>query len=136
MIWVSMLTEFMEVNELSFKETYNGWTNYETWCLNIWIDNDQYLNERKAELVREVTLHYDDKQVYELSLLLESMVEELKDNALEVGLLSDLLGGAIGKINFYELAEHYINDFNEDFKRYQEENEELKKERLANFNQS
>ena len=136
MIWVSMLTEFMEVNELSFNETYNGWTNYETWCLNIWIDNDQYLAERKAELVREVTLHYDDKQVYELSLLLESMVEELKDNALEVGLLSDLLGGAIGKINFYELAEHYINDFNEDFKRYQEENEELKKERLANFNQS
>ena len=136
MIWVSMLTEFMEVNELSFNETYNGWTNYETWCLNIWIDNDQYLNERKAELVREVTLHYDDKQVYELSLLLESMVEELKDNALEVGLLSDLLGGAIGKINFYELAEHYINDFNEDFKRYQEENEELRKERLANFNQS
>ena len=131
-----MLTEFMEVNELSFNETYNGWTNYETWCLNIWIDNDQYLAERKAELVREVTLHYDDKQVYELSLLLESMVEELKDNALEVGLLSDLLGGAIGKINFYELAEHYINDFNEDFKRYQEENEKLKKERLANFNQS
>ena len=131
-----MLTEFMEVNELSFNETYNGWTNYETWCLNIWIDNDQYLAERKAELVREVTLHYDDKQVYELSLLLESMVEELKDNALEVGLLSDLLGGAIGNINFYELAEHYIEDFNEDFKRYQEENEELKKERLANFNQS
>ena len=121
---------------MSKQERYNGWTNYETWCLNIWIDNDQYLNERKAELVREVTLHYDDKQVYELSLLLESMVEELKDNALEVGLLSDLLGGAIGKINFYELAEHYIEDFNEDFKRYQEENEELRKERLANFNQS
>ena len=131
-----MLTEYMEVNELSFKETYNGWTNYETWCLNIWIDNDQYLNERKAELIREVTLHYDDKQAYELSLLLENMVEELKDNALEVGLLSDLLGGAIGKINFFELAEHYIEDFNEDFKRYQEENEELRKERLANFNQS
>ena len=136
MIWVSMLTEFMEVNELSFKETYNGWTNYETWCLNIWIDNDQYLAERKAELIREVTLHYDDKQAYELSLLLENMVEELKDNALEVGLLSDLLGGAIGKINFFELAEHYIEDFNEDFKRYQEENEELRKERLANFNKS
>jgi|TARA_R100000081_G_scaffold62932_1_gene31837 hypothetical protein len=131
-----MLTEYMEVNELSFKETYNGWTNYETWCLNIWIDNDQYLNERKAELIREVTLHYDDKQAYELSLLLENMVEELKDNALEVGLLSDLLGGAIGKINFFELAEHYIEDFNEDFKRYQEENEELRKERLANFNKS
>ena len=136
MIWVSMLTEYMEVNELSFKETYNGWTNYETWCLNIWIDNDQYLNERKAELIREVTLHYDDKQAYELSLLLENMVEELKEDALEVGLLSVLLGGAIGKINFFELAEHYIEDFNEDFKRYQEENEELRKERLANFNKS
>jgi hypothetical protein len=121
---------------MSEHERYNGWTNYETWCLNIWIDNDQYLAERKAELIREVSIHYDDKQVYELSLLLESMVEELREDALQVGLLSDLLGGAIGKINFYELAQHYWEDFNEDFKRYQEENEELKKERLANLEQS
>jgi hypothetical protein len=120
---------------MSEHERYNGWTNYETWCLNIWIDNDQYLYERKAELIREVSIHYDDKQVYELSLLLESMVEELKEGVLEVGLLSDLLGGAIGKINFYELAEHYWEDFNEDFKRYQAENEELKQERLANLKQ-
>jgi len=121
---------------MSEHEKYNGWTNYETWCLNIWIDNDQYLAERKAELIREVSINYDDRQVYELSLLLESMVEELREDALQVGLLSDLLGGAIGKINFYELAQHYWEDFNEDFKRYQEENEELRKERLANFNQS
>jgi hypothetical protein len=121
---------------MSEHERYNGWTNYETWCLNIWIDNDQYLAERKAELIREVSIHYDDKQVYELSLLLESMVEELKEDVLEVGLMSDLLGGAIGKINFYELAEHYWEDFNEDFKRYQAENEELKQERLANLKQS
>jgi hypothetical protein len=120
---------------MSEHERYNGWTNYETWCLNIWIDNDQYLYERKAELIREVSIHYDDKQVYELSLLLESMVEELKEDVLEVGLMSDLLGGAIGKINFYELAEHYWEDFNEDFKRYQAENEELKQERLANLKQ-
>jgi hypothetical protein len=120
---------------MSEHERYNGWTNYETWCLNIWIDNDQYLAERKAELIREVSIHYDDKQVYELSLLLESMVEELKEDVLEVGLMSDLLGGAIGKINFYELAEHYWEDFNEDFKRYQAENEELKQERLANLKQ-
>ena len=121
---------------MSEHERYNGWTNYETWCLNIWIDNDQYLAERKAELIREVSINYDDRQVYELSLLLESMVEELREDALQVGLLSDLLGGAIGKINFYELAKHYWEDFNEDFKRYQEENEELKKERLANLEQS
>jgi len=121
---------------MSEHERYNGWTNYETWCLNIWIDNDQYLAERKEELIREVSIHYDDKQVYELSLLLESMVEELKEDVLEVGLMSDLLGGAIGKINFYELAEHYWEDFNEDFKRYQAENEELKQERLANIKQS
>jgi hypothetical protein len=22
-------------------QAYNGWTNYETWCVNLWISNDR-----------------------------------------------------------------------------------------------
>ena len=22
-------------------DTYNGWTNYQTWCVKLWIDNDE-----------------------------------------------------------------------------------------------
>lgn len=122
---------------MSENTKYNGWTNYETWCLNIWIDNDQYLHERKEEAIRDVTLNFEgEEQIHELAHDLELIVDNLKDNALEVGLLSDLLGAAVGNINFWELASHYLDDFNEDFKRYQEENEELRQERLAHLKQS
>ena len=25
----------------SMSERYNGWTNYETWLVNLWMDNEQ-----------------------------------------------------------------------------------------------
>jgi hypothetical protein len=33
--------------------TYNGWTNRETWALNLWLSNDQGLYEMTRERVAE-----------------------------------------------------------------------------------
>ena len=33
-------------------EEYNGWTNRETWCAALWINNDQGMQEYAAELAR------------------------------------------------------------------------------------
>ena len=37
-------------------KTYNGWTNYETWLVNLWMSNDEgsynYWNERAAEIIK------------------------------------------------------------------------------------
>ena len=32
--------------------TYNGWTNYETWNLNLWIDNDEGHYKGKVRFLR------------------------------------------------------------------------------------
>ena len=34
-------------------ETYNGWTNRETWCLMLWINNDEGLQSYAHEYVRD-----------------------------------------------------------------------------------
>lgn len=34
-------------------ETYNGWTNRETWALNLWLSNDEGLYEMTRERVAE-----------------------------------------------------------------------------------
>jgi hypothetical protein len=33
--------------------TYNGWTNYETSCVNLWIDNDQGSQEYWRDQAKE-----------------------------------------------------------------------------------
>ena len=54
------------MNDNMEEKRYNGWTNYETWAVNLWIDNDQgsytywreqacshYDNVADSETVRE-----------------------------------------------------------------------------------
>ena len=79
-------------------EKYNGWTNYPTWAVNAWIDNDErdYLYwqnvAKKAESVEE---------------LAERLKAEHEENApeLETGVYSELLGFALDSVNWLEIAE-------------------------------
>ena len=83
---------------------YNGWTNYETWIVNLWLSNDQGTDELMIDMAKH------SKDVYSLMEEIKDLIEELnplKDNA---DLFSDLLNGAISECNFYEIAEHYYND--------------------------
>lgn len=98
----------------------NGWTNYETWCVHVWISNDQssqaYSNELAVDAIVQEYRDGDeelsgdkkrDRAVYALSKTLHDWVEE---GAPEVeGMYSDLLRSAIEEVNFYELAGSYVD---------------------------
>ena len=86
---------------------YNGWTNYETWLVNVSIDNDQDIYFWLQNMFKS-----GDWTTYELSNALKYRYEEeaiMSD--LKAGLMSDLLNGALSAVNWYELAEHFIEDF-------------------------
>ena len=90
--------------------TYNGWTNYETWLVALWIDNEEGSQRYWAERAQEVydEERDDDSATYTLASALE---EEVKDGAPEVnGLYNDLLGAALSEVNWREIAEHYVAD--------------------------
>ena len=89
--------------------SYNGWTNYETWNCNLWLDNDgsgEYLIERAMELRKDDP----DSACYDLSKEIEDMIWENNPIADQCSMFSDLLSSALHEIDYTEIADHIIAD--------------------------
>ena len=78
--------------------SYNGWSNYETWSVSLWMDSDY-----TAEMAGEC------ETVGQLAERLKSDFEEFAPD-LENGPYCDLLNTAMGEVNWGEIAEHYEED--------------------------
>ena len=88
------------------KQEYNGWTNYETWNYKLWLDN----NQATYDAVRTLAKKHND--AYELSIELSKVAH---DNAplLEASFYSDVLNASIREVNFFEIAESYLEEIKE-----------------------
>lgn len=100
-------------------QEYNGWTNYETWCVNLWLGNDQgsdeYWRERAQTAWDESETETSFTRAERATLTLsDSLKDEIEQGASErisdASLYSDLLSAAISEVNWYEIAEHFISD--------------------------
>jgi len=101
---------------LNEEEGYNGWKNYETWDVVLWIDNDQGLQEEVLDLGREVA--EDAPFADNIKEIIEAMAPEL-----EASMFSDLLNSALSEVDWYELAIAYHAQIKENDE-YEEEGDE------------
>lgn len=97
-------------------EKFNGWTNYETWNVALWFDNEQSSQEYWKERAQE---HYNDAvageyegQTREFEAAY-SLSKEMKEQAEEFmpeveGFYADLLQAALQEVNWMEIAQHYM----------------------------
>lgn len=90
---------------------YNGWWNYETWVVKLWMDNDSgacdYWAEKAKAALEECDLDADEA-VCELARAIQ---EEHEENTPTVtGAFADLLNAALSEVNWHEIAEHLIDD--------------------------
>jgi hypothetical protein len=100
------------------KNEYNGWYNYETWCVNLWMDNDQgsqgYWAERAQECYNdtaETTFHRTETAVGNLADEIQGQHEDFEAMGVNVtGVYADLLNAALSEVNWYEIASHLIDD--------------------------
>ena len=103
-------------------EGYNGWTNYETWAIGLWIDNDQatysyWRREAKRharqapedDLVKHCAWTAQASARYNLA---QQLKDELTEAAPDLGssVYSDLLGAALDTVNWTELADNLLSE--------------------------
>jgi hypothetical protein len=97
-------------SEQTEKQKYNGWSNYETWCVNLWIENDEGLNDTVIDFAIDIIESSDgkDEAIRDLSKKIESEIDEFTPELK--GMFADLLTSALSSVDYYEIAEHYIDD--------------------------
>lgn len=103
-------------------KTYNGWTNYETWCVALWLDNERESYERWRCRAREFIKRapksfptmFPESVPNETAtnVLANRIRSELLDNTPDgfTGVYTDLLGAALSEVSWREIAAHYVDD--------------------------
>jgi hypothetical protein len=103
------------------EQGYNGWANYETWCMALWIDNDEgsynYARELVAGAVEAASA--DGFLEGQPASLREGYLNSHAADALKAwqedereayeadkpaSVFTDLLGAAFGEIDWWEIA--------------------------------
>lgn len=92
---------------------YNGWSNYETWATNLWISEGMLgepigIDEQAAQFAQNNDSDAD-AATYEMAKWLREEVEQAMDELPSgAGLAQDLLGAALGVVDWHEIARHYV----------------------------
>lgn len=86
---------------MSKDRSYNGWSNYETWCVALWIDNEESMQSEAHEMgERAIDPH-------RLADALKNWIEEMQPD-LGASMWADMLGAAMSEVDWREIAEHYM----------------------------
>lgn len=90
---------------MSDEQGYNGWTNYETWAVALWLDNEEPAYHQACELVERED---PDGEVSHRSA--DALKSWLEDEMPDLGatVWADLLRAAFSEVDWLEIAEHHV----------------------------
>lgn len=109
--------------EEQVKARYDGWTNYATWVVNCWMGENQAIWQGQARALWGQCRPLIDTGSYyaghdESHVFVTRLAELLKSKHIEAtpvvtGVYADLITAALDSVNWYEIAEHYLDDVKE-----------------------
>ena len=82
-------------------DTYNGYTNYETWLYALWIDNTEGLSDYWRGRGKELNDNY------QLAKELEYDMDEQAEQWLpdESSVFADMMNGALSRVDWNDVAD-------------------------------
>ena len=92
------------------RQEHNGWTNYETWVVALWIDNEHGSQDAARE--EAARCQEDQTQQVAATIMLADILKAEHEGSLPelTGFASDLLKAAMSEVNWYEIAEHLVEE--------------------------
>lgn len=92
--------------------TYNGWKNYPTWNVNLWLSNDEGLYRYTLELTTEALGDAEAKGVGagrgDVAQRIKTFVVDDLAPDLGASFAADLLGYALDQVDWLEIADAWI----------------------------
>lgn len=101
-------------------KTYNGWTNYETWAVNLWLSNEEGSYHYWGGVAddcwesAEAEENWTRKENAQLDLAARLKSEHEEFTPELSGVWGDLLTAALSEVNWHEIAGGLLEDYEDD----------------------
>lgn len=103
---------------MSNEKGYNGWANYETWLIKLWMDND---GEIDGLIETDAPQIFDDAEADKTftkseraRLNFAEFLKDYKEEQIEAkelnGFIADLVTSAMSEVNWNEIADNILRD--------------------------
>ena len=89
---------------MSEETTYNGWKNYPTWAVNLWLSNDEGTYNHVSETIAECA--GETRRVDAADWLRDFVRGNTELD--EASMRSDLLGYALDQVDWLEIADAWL----------------------------
>ena len=109
-----------KIDEMIEKKKYNGWSNYETWLVKLWLDNEQ----KTADLQKEWLNRAKNTPKVDVWTIEETvkftLADILKDEvngmipmriSNHADLWCDLINAGLSEVDWQEIADNIISDY-------------------------
>jgi len=98
---------------MSHDVKHEGWSNRETWIVNLWMSNEEPLYRYATELAREARKVAKATGRKAPSILGQAMEEWMEEKARihgrDEGFVNDLLNAALNRVNWTEIAKAWLD---------------------------
>jgi hypothetical protein len=95
---------------------YNGWTNYETWALALWLSNEESMANWIGKSLGKFDEDYDGAEWLKAYCQehFDLIFEQIKEGTFWKDIMNDLFCASLSEVNWFEIAVNMKEERDED----------------------